>query len=375
MGDTYDSLVSYTGSRHSKDPEMQEICDRIDNLRCRDLAALAIAVSKERADQVSITETIKGSDFHKSSDVDQRVFHKIDTMLYDTFTDIPFVELSPVQPFGLNTSFAGLSESKILATTRKAEVNADISTALVREALLRDPDLLTQGVRLASSARITRAQKFDPDTKFLPHFKMFGQATVGRNQEGNNNSTNLSKHLLSEFDFLSQFQESDISSLENTTIEIGDVRVVDRLIRLGQVSYDEIKRNTTNPHYDLFQASNINIPKNLAPLDPELKTILSSLESDDIHADIMSLYGSLANHNPRAAEKCTIKLDRFAGHNYYLGTCYNLFGINADGLTLPLSDGGYTDWAQKATGNRNAFSISSGIGTELLARYFTQTAT
>ena len=373
MGRSFDSLVSYTGSRHEQDTAIQELCDRADELKCRDLASIAIAISKERADLVAIGDAIKRSGIHMSSEIDQRVFHKIDGFLYDVFDDIAFVELSPVQPFGLNTALAGLSESKILATTRKSEVNADVSTALVREALVRDINLSDTGMRLAANTRITRAQKFDPETKFLPHFRMFGQVTVGRNDDPRTAEiANLSHHLSNEVKFLEKLRTSNIGSLTSISVELGDVRIIDRLIKNGIVDIGSIKRNTANPSFDVFEANNIALSKSIELTDPALKTILLGLELPDVYDDVIKLYEALTASHPDIGVNSELKLNRIAGHNYYQGTCYNILGTNAEGLTLPLADGGYTDWAKRATTNNKAYSVSSGIGTELLARYFTR---
>ncbi len=371
MSRSYESLLSYTGERHRDDLQIQDICNRIDELKCRDLTSIAIAVSKERADRITANDVLGGSSLHEASGVDQRIFHAIDSLLYDSFSEVPFVELSPVQPFGLNTALANLSESKILAATRRSEVNADISTSLVREAVMRNPDLLGGNQRLASSTRITRTQKFDPTSKFLPHFRMFGQVTVGRDEDGRSQDYHLTNHLASELEFLQKFKGLGISRLDNFSIELGDVRIMDKLITSGRVDLGAIKRNTTNPSYNVFEASGLNLSRLIDPQDPNLAQLLEELDLKDVYTGILDIHRSLSGLGHSVKPNCLVRLDRFAGHNYYQGACYNIFGTNDTGVVLPLADGGYTDWVKKLTGNRKSFGVSSGIGTELLARHFT----
>lgn len=369
---SFESLVNYTGDRYRNNQGIQDLCVQIDDLSCRDLLNVVTAVSKVRADGLTPRDVIKGSHFHTASSLDQRDLHHVDSILFDAFSSVPFVELSPVQPFGLNTAIAGLGEDNILASLRRSEVNADISTALFRECMLRNSELRQPHVRLASNARITRAQSFDPETKFLPHFKMFGQVTVGR--EGTvfeeTVAGHLLTHLLSEARFLEAFRDVPDTTMTKVTMTLGDVRLLQILDVNGKIDAASTRKHTADPQYSLFDVFGIDAPSRL-PLDSDdLTVVLDELGAHSITDDLKLFREKIHEQHPDLVSSTEFNLGRIAGGGYYKGLCYSMSATSEDGLTLPLVDGGYTDWAKKYTNNKRALSVSSGIGTELLAKYF-----
>ncbi len=370
MPRTFDSLVQYTGSRYVNNEEVANLCSTLDNLPCRDLLNVITAVSTVRAEQTEIRSAVEGGRFHEASEIDQRKFHHLEAIIFDALDDTAFIELSPVQPFGLNTALAGLSESHVLATLRRSEVNADVTTALFREAITKNANLPEATVRLASNARITRSQQFDAETKFLPHFRMFGQITVGKQNKIITEQNILAEHLSDEAKILSTLKEDSRFNLDEFNIEVSNVAFMQELIKSGQVDAKEIRKHTADPNYEVFERFDIDLPQYLSVDTAEAKKIFASRGLDRDYKLLSSFFDSLKDISPEMINRTVLNLGRIAGAGYYQNICYKVNGKNKEGLTLPLGDGGTTDWAKKFTGNKRAISVSSGLGTELIARYF-----
>ena len=67
-------------------------------------------------------------------------------------------------------------------------------------------------------------------------------------------------------------------------------------------------------------------------------------------------------------------LSRSAGINYYRHIAYKITAVSNDGLELPIADGGSNDWGAKISNDKQLFTVSSGVGTELLIQNFLKLA-
>ena len=74
----------------------------------------------------------------------------------------------------------------------------------------------------------------------------------------------------------------------------------------------------------------------------------------------------------RDAPRVRVRLDgaRLAGIGYYRGLALQLWLTTADGVALPVGDGGFTPWTQRLLGDRKERLLTSGLGLELLLKRF-----
>src|SRR5262249_37387632 len=63
-------------------------------------------------------------------------------------------------------------------------------------------------------------------------------------------------------------------------------------------------------------------------------------------------------------------LARLEGVTYYDGLCFRVNVVDREGLALPLADGGFVDWTQRLLSNAKERLLTSGIGSEVLARRY-----
>jgi len=375
---TQQHLEDFTGKRFSDNEQIKQLTELIDALSCRDLLYVLTAVSASRAHDWTVNEALKGNRSHEPSVVDQRLFHLIDGMFFDGFPEVEFVELAPLQPFALNRVLTDISAKNVVSALRRSEVNADISTALFRLAFekLRAANL-EGNFRMAGHTRVTRSMSFDDQSKFLPHFRMFGQLSVGRETEainpefGNKELQLLAAHLAGEVAVLDRMSADPRFALKGITIELGNVAFMSELIEKQLVDPEEINKKTIDPNYDPFTSFNLTWPREMPLSSPDLlRTIQDTGITRGLSA-VRKFIAILEQDYPDLLSRITFQLNRVAGAGYYKTICYHITGLDEQGEKIPLADGGSTKWGKIATnGNKKVYTVSSGIGTELLAQYF-----
>jgi hypothetical protein len=285
--------------------------------------------------------------------------------------DVNFIELSPLQPFGTNAVLAQMNQKNVVSALRRSEVNADATTALFRAAL-QDYVHDSHISRVASNCRVTRSQVFDSNSKFLPHFKVFGEVSVG-SMSGSSKVAelqNLVDHLVTEVTILEA-----LATLENTLpyelkIEVGNTLFISDLIAQKRISEQDVRAHTSVPNYDIFEASGLDLPTSVAFDNPNLSDDLRDLGFKRGLQVVENLQRTVQEKEPGLMKRLSLHLGRIAGHGYYKHACFKISATSGDGLTLPLADGGTTKWAAQALNNSKLFTVVSGIGTELFCQYF-----
>jgi hypothetical protein len=106
------------------------------------------------------------------------------------------IELSPVAPLGTCSSVSGVSQNRVVSTTRLSEVVSDSTSALALEVAVRRRDAASTGaVHLAACQRQLRAQVFAPG--FRSHFRLMCLASGTRDVgSGAGHAALLTSHLL-----------------------------------------------------------------------------------------------------------------------------------------------------------------------------------
>jgi len=364
----YSALVGERAHSHG----LEQACKTLDQMPCTDLLSLLTVMSNVRSKDVDLSTIIKGNRFHQPSAVSQRSFHMVESEIFDALPNVDFVDLSPLQPFGTNAVLAGTNEKNVVAALRRSEVNADATSALFRLALGRLIVDNSETVRFASNVRTTRAQVFDPKTKFLPHFKVFAEVSVGKQgvHYGERELETLADHLSTEVDVIHRVSQLNGAGIKNIHTTIGNVLFAQDMIDRNLVDETEVRRNTSNPSYNVLEQAGIDAPKELPFNDTDLTKNLKELGFRRGARVMASFQSVIQERYPKLLPGLVLDLGRIAGLGYYKHTTYKINAENNNGLLLPLSDGGTTNWAENCTNNKQLFCVSSGIGTELLCNYF-----
>lgn len=370
MSSTFDAYKQFDSKRAERFTGLEQASEVFDSLGCSDLTSVLTIMSDVRATEVSPNSVVTGNRFHEASPISQRDFHWIDGVIMDAYdSDVDMVELSPLQPFGTNKVLAGTSQKNVVSALRNSEATADIATALFRiafERLGKDRDAV-ESVSVASSARIARAQMYGKNSKFLPHFRMFGEVTVGSREQELHHLTN---HLGSKVNVISTIAGSERSDIDSMTIKMGNLALLDDLIQRGIVDTNELQRNIKNPDYNVIRDQQLDVPEFL-PLDtPALADVLKDLGFQRGVGVMNNMKVALEKHRPDLVPSIVLDLGRKASKGYYQHICYDVWATNIAGLTLPVAGGGSTDWAVKASGGKKIATVVSSISTELLCRNY-----
>jgi len=368
---TYIEVDQMVGSRLSAQPGVRDMCDTLDALPCSDLVTVLTMMSKGRAEVVTPQEVQRGNRFHEPSDVSPRTFHKIESLIFNTQPDLEFVELSPLQPFGTNTALAGISEKNVVAALRGSEVNADATTALFRVSLDRflgcgGEDKTT----VAANVRTVRAQQYQKGSKLLPHFKVFAEVTVGKQgrQYGRAELASLAGHLATEVDTLDAVAASDFSKLARLSISASNLLFSRQLVERGELDVAGA-RTATRLLGQVSLVEGAKTPESIPLATPNLGEQLREMGFTKGVRVAELFQGILAEDHPALLSRIKLDLRRVAGIGYYRHMCYKIIGFDDNDDPVPLVDGGTTNWAERVTNNKQLYTVTSGLGTELLARH------
>lgn len=100
------------------------------NISISDLAWNLVPYYGEKAEEKTFSDIKRHDRFTVSSKVSQRNFLMIEKFFQDYLGDVDFIELSPLQPLGINCVLAGTNGKKSIPTIRGQEINSDATTAL-----------------------------------------------------------------------------------------------------------------------------------------------------------------------------------------------------------------------------------------------------
>ncbi len=369
---TFSLYGDFAGSRVTGDDKLEEACETFDGLNCANLLSVLTFMSQSRLGGVAMRDVLKGNRFHEPSEVSQRDFHLVEQKIFQTLPDIEFIELSPLQPFGTNSLLAGVSVKNIVPALRRSEVSADATTSLFREAIMKFSMADQNPTRLATNTRTTRAQSFKADSRFLPHFKMFAEVSVGKHGclYGEDELISLIKHLQSEIDILEHCTEGGLFEIAQYEMSIGNLLLMQDLIDRGLVSEDIVRRNTATPDFNILDKAAVDLPTTIPMSTENLGSVLKDLGFTKGIRVTLLFQNLLMREAPELVQHLSLDFSRIAGMGYYKHMCYKIRAKNEGGIWLPLADGGTTQWGQKSLQNKGVYTVTSGIGTELFCRYF-----
>ncbi len=275
-----------------------------------ELSRLLIETFAKRASSVSPAVVLAAWErdrFVRPSEVSPKDFVLFDSIAFEAASDFLPIELSPICPFGTNTSVAPMSQKKVLSTIRSSEVVADSTNVMALECAVRRRKLLKENpkdatrVKLCASHRLVRVQKFNfPGA--AAHFRIFSMCSAGRDTGS--------------YDFEASSMAEHITVL---------CRLLDGLRANGFVIRDE-------------------------------------------KVGLFGNEGVLRDRVSAAIQKMApaIKLE-FVGmrdSSYYPTTSFKMKATNHDGIEFEIADGGLTDWTQKLVGSSKERLMISGFGSE-----------
>ena len=111
------------------------------------------------------------------------------------------IEIPPVCPFGTTSVLGPVHQNNIVSALRGTEVVSDstnvmaLEAARLRENALANKSTAFDKVKLSTSHRLLRAQKFD-GPKALPHFKIFSMVTAGKDTGNSEFELEMTEHIL-----------------------------------------------------------------------------------------------------------------------------------------------------------------------------------
>jgi len=377
MKSTSDHLHKFRGgNRIAGLPGVPETCEALDTLSGPDRNSILLSTFSARADEAGPKDIVEGSSLHQPSGVAARDIHQLEGIIFGCLEDAEFVTLSPLQPIGTNAFLADIDQKTVFSSLRGSEVNADITTSLFRIAIARWESNMAEPptVHLAGNARITRGQAFDQKSNLVPHFSMFGQVTIGKQAraQGTSELEYTASHIVNEIDILRSVASSSGFEVAAMDIEIGNTLLLHGLHEQGIVDIKDIMAaRKEDSRCDPFRELNIDLPAHLSLDTPDIGTVLRDVGFTK-GTGVIERFKEIMQIRDDISASITLDTARTAGINYYKGMCYKLRMVNAKGASLSVGDGGVTDWAARCGYGKKSFTVTSGLGTEMIARHFAE---
>lgn len=291
-------------------------------LSAADLQTVLLEVARRRAgarDPAALLQQYRTSRFVRASAIDARDFATFDAFAFSCLpAGFERIELAPVAPLGSCASMTTVHQHKVVSTVRNSEVVSDSTNVMALESAVRIQTARRSGrpidrVRLASSHRFLRAQRFDAP-EFTAHFRVFALTTAGRD-EGS---------FAFEVSALREHVEAYVAILSGAAAHgwpIADVEVA-------------------------------------------FTGLATGLREEALEA----LAAELGAEHPEIRFGLDPKRER--GRSYYRDACFQVRASNPAGERFEIVDGGFTDWTARLIEDRKQRLLISGLGTELVLALF-----
>ena len=354
-------------------------------IRPRELQSLLLKAYENITSCFSVKDILKqheNSRFTQPCDLTQKELLGFDCIAYRIIPkEFESIELSPVNPLGVNKILAKINQKNILSTIRNTEVNADITIALSLECAQKRKELLQSNsknlkeINLCTSHRSVRLQKFPENSGFTSHFKIFAICSAARDiGDEEFESKNLIKHIGFYLDLFEALNQQGYS-ISEVSISLSDVRITERIIELLKIDRKKlIKNNQINafkPRFKPFEYRNIAIPENIDYIE-ELNRFAKEFYIEESVKFLKQIQDKAISKLKKKYPEVNFGFDlhRINGIGYYENLCFSIKAKNKEGITFSLVDGGLTNWTQRILRNRKERLFISGIGSELFCRNF-----
>lgn len=311
--------------RIAREAGISNIVELIGRIPNTDFQSLLLEIMDRKSREVGIHELTTSAEknpYVQASTVEQRIFQNFDSLAYSILPpDFRGVELPILVPFGTNSVLAGISQKRILSTTRNAEIISDPTTTLAllcakeRSSRIRRDKIDSEVVKLATSQRVVRQGQLKED--YSCHFRSFAIASAGKDIGHEHfEKQSLEEHL--------NFFLSLLRALNKTgNYNISDIEV--------------ICSDVTEKNFELLEIIDRSVVSNLRKRFPEV----------------------------------TFREDRDRKSKYYATYCYSILANSSIlGRSISIGGGGLTNWTQLLTGSKKERYLNGAVGTETLCRYF-----
>lgn len=348
------------------------------NLDNRTLNTLMLEIYLKRSKKILsydvLQKYIDNYEFYCPSKSDLRIINEYNKIFLDCLPEkYEALELSPIGPFGGNSSFTNISQKNILTTIRNSEVCSDATTALTLEAckrrkvLYKNPEFINKEVNLATIKKVLRMQRFDKEKGYLQHFGQFAIITAGR-KNSDFDYSKLKEHIELWVDVLLKLKEEGFT-LGNLNVGLCHINIIEHFIKNNFIDREIITKNSFND-FKLFNELNINLPCKISNYD--------DLSENRINIYKLNLIKSYINYLSKIVDDLSkkylnvnfyIEMDRKGGLGYYTGACFHIYS-EENGNFVPLCDGGVPNWNSKILRDNKETSMVSGIGSELILNLY-----
>src|SRR5258708_5158232 len=267
-----------------------DLADRLARLSPSDLNSLLLEIFRTRP--VTPADLMRAaSPLTAPSAVDPRVMNAFDRTAFSVARGFDALDLSPVDPLGLNRTLGGIDQNNVLSALRGVEISGDPTSALALEAARRRKRG-EKTVHLCASHRCVRMQPFEVPG-FTPHFRLFGLATAGRDRGSLDFEISaLGEHIRFYLDLLRELNRGDFR-FDAPLVEISDTRVTRALLEAKGVSWEDARRSSqAHKHGGAEQF--------LADRAVELPRVVTAPESGDLGSIHTRLVSGLRTEYPEA---------------------------------------------------------------------------
>lgn len=308
-----------------------------------DLQSLLLAVARQRSASRTPGDLLRQYARDRTvtpAVADGRVLARMATLALDCAPEFEAIELSPVEPLGLNTVLGQIDQNNVLATVRGSEVVGDPTSTLALEAAVRRRDGSPR-VRLCTCCRVLRLQPFDAPG-LLRHFRLFALVTAGRSEPDNGFEVSAAREHV-------EAHLRVIAAARTLGRELGGVvvRVSDTQLRAALLS------RGVEPRPDVDRPADAMPPGDAEALTSRLRRLERAI---DALAPVMREFADV---------RVLVDLSRTHAVAYYQGLQISI-DVEVDGASAEVADGGSVAWAGRLLSNRREQLFTSGIGLERL---------
>jgi hypothetical protein len=328
-------------SRKAGIPELVEALS--DRIPPSDLQSLLLAVMRDRSAGRSpgdlLRQRVRDCTVTPAVE-DGRLVARLAAMALDCAPEFEAIELSPVEPLGLNTVLGRIDQNNVLATVRGSEVVADPTSTLALEAAVRRRDGSPR-VRLCTCCRVLRLQPFDAPG-LLQHFRLLALVTAGRSEPENGFEVSAAREHVEAHLRVVAAARTLGQELGGVIVRVSDTQLRAALVSRGVAPKPDVER-----------------PGEAMPKD-HAEALASRLRRVERAVDALD---PVVREAPQA--RLLVDLSRTHAVTYYNGLQISV-DVEVDGVPTNFADGGSVDWAGRLLSNRREQLFTSGIGLERL---------
>jgi len=283
----------------------------VDKLSPTDLQSLLLEIYRRRVKNlrpINVYRQYRENRFVKPSLIAAEKYTAFDAFAFRSLPDdFETIELSPVAPLGCCSAIASVNQNNIISTIRNTEVCSDNTNVMALECVQRRRQNPEETVKLCSSFRVLRAQKFSEPAAFA-HFRVLSLCTAGRDT-GNFGFEieSITEHV--------QYYLDLIDSSQKSGYQTGKIHVVMSAFDVDQLSAVE--------------------QKIIKPLIKKNSKIIFNIDQN-----------------------------RTEARGYYVSVVFQIYVSDKKGAQFLLVDGGLTDWTQQLLSSKKERLLISGFGSE-----------